>query len=236
MSAAATSARTFDPERLKDLPEPARRYLSHAIHPGAPLHRGVRLWMAGRVRAGVWLPFSAVEECDGRSIDWRAQVAVARVRVLEVQDAFHHGVGTQRGTVLGRFKVFGGESEDIARSAAGRAALETVFTPWSWLRESVAWRAEDDGHVVATVDVPPERVEVHLNIDVRGALCASWANRWTEVGGGRFGYRPCGMVVMSERRFGDLTIPRRLVGGWGYGTPEWEPFFEAEISDLEPLR
>ncbi|MGH3419781.1 MAG: hypothetical protein ACRDOD_09350 [Streptosporangiaceae bacterium] len=34
---AATAAETFDPAATTGLPEPARRWLSHAITPGTPL-------------------------------------------------------------------------------------------------------------------------------------------------------------------------------------------------------
>jgi len=57
----------FDPASLNDLDEPVRRYLSHALAPGAPLAPGVRLRMTGRIRVGAWLRFSAVWEGDRRS-------------------------------------------------------------------------------------------------------------------------------------------------------------------------
>ena len=38
---AATTAETFDPAAITGLPEPARRWLGHAIAPGTPLWSSV---------------------------------------------------------------------------------------------------------------------------------------------------------------------------------------------------
>ncbi len=57
----AAPAASFDPSMLTGLPEPARRWLSHAIAAGTPMHRTVVLEMEGRIRLGRWLPFRAVQ-------------------------------------------------------------------------------------------------------------------------------------------------------------------------------
>ena len=41
------------------LPEPARRWLSHAIAPGTPLWSSVELTMHGQIKLGRWRPFTA---------------------------------------------------------------------------------------------------------------------------------------------------------------------------------
>jgi hypothetical protein len=56
------------------LDEPVRRYLEHALAAGATPGAGSRLTMSGRIKAGAWLPFTAIEELDGRSFSWRARV------------------------------------------------------------------------------------------------------------------------------------------------------------------
>jgi hypothetical protein len=49
----------FDPAELDGLPEPARRHLTQAIAPGAPLATSARLRMRGSIKVGRWLPFRA---------------------------------------------------------------------------------------------------------------------------------------------------------------------------------
>jgi hypothetical protein len=214
----------FTAVSLDDLDEPVRRYFRHAIAEGAVLQRGVRLTMSGRVKVGVWLPFDAEERCDGTSFDWRARIG----RLLVVVDGYADGAGSTEGRLFGRRRLFGSDDPDTVRSAAGRAALEAIWAPMCLLPErGVAWRAEASDLIVATWDVPPERPEVHIRIDDRGAVKSAWAQRWSPSG-----YRPCGCEVHAERRWGDLGVPGGLTVGWGFGSPDYAPFFHCELQTL----
>ena len=156
------------------LDEPVRRYFAHAIRAGASLAPGVQLEMKGRVKADLWLPFRAREEADGRSFAWRARVGLGPLTLFRIEDSYAHGVGSTEGRLFGRRELFHSSDEDTARSAAGRAALESVvFAPAGVLPErGVAWRAEGEDRIVARFDLPPERPEVELRIDRDGALGA----------------------------------------------------------------
>jgi len=59
MTATAAVAGTFDPAATAGLPEPARRWLSHAIAPGTPLWSRAELTMRGHIKLGRWRPFTA---------------------------------------------------------------------------------------------------------------------------------------------------------------------------------
>ena len=205
---------------MSRLDEPVDRYLRHALR-GDRLAAAVRMTMVGRVKVGAWLPFTALEVCDGRSFLWRARVAGG---LLLVTDRFADGVGSTEGRLFGRRLLFGVADADTARSAAGRAALEAIWSPAALLPErGVTWRAQSDEEIVATWDVPPERPELHLRIDERGGLRSSWAQRWR----GRDGYGRCGCEVHAERRFGDLVVPSHVTVSW-----DREPFFATEIREL----
>jgi hypothetical protein len=215
------------------LEAPVRRYFEHALHGQALVARGVRLAMKGRIKVGAWLPFSATQEIDGLSFTWRARVAAGW---LTVTDRFAVGRGSTEGRLFGRRRVFGAEGEDVSRSAAGRAALESIFAPMSLLPErGVAWRAEDDDLIVARLDIPPERPELRIRIDRDGALGGVTALRWGNAGQKEYGYIPCGCEVHAERRFGDVVVPSRVTVGWWFGTSRYAPFFEADIETLTTI-
>jgi len=116
-------------DRLAGLDAPVRRYLAHAMPDGPLRVPGVRIAMAGRIRAGAWLPFRADQESDGRSFAWRATVGPRRIPLLSVTDRFARGTGSTHGRLLGRLPLLRAAGSDIDRSAAGRAALESVFAP-----------------------------------------------------------------------------------------------------------
>jgi hypothetical protein len=213
------------------IPEPVERYLAHAMPVAPPPGPGVRLRMAGRIKLGAWLAFTAEEACDGSSFAWRA-----RVGPLRVTDRFADGAGETRGSLLGRRTLFAARGEDVTRSSAGRAALEAIWCPAALRPDcGVTWRAEADDHIVASWDVPPERPEVHLLIGPDGALRAAWAARWGNVGRPAFGYIPCGCEVGAERRFGALVVPSEVTVGWWFGTPDYAPFFRARVEDLRTV-
>ncbi|HEV2775542.1 MAG TPA: DUF6544 family protein [Solirubrobacteraceae bacterium] len=226
----------FDPRSLRDLDEPVRRYLTHALSPGASLEPGMRLWMTGRIKVRAWLPFRAVWEGDGRSLTWRAVVGPGGRPLLRVIDRFAGGAGSMNVRLLGRFAVVDAAGDDVDRSAAGRTAVEAIWAPASLLPDrGVSWRAEADDLIVATWDLPPERPEVRIRVAADGAMRSSCVMRWDDGEHGRHGYIPCGGDAHEEQRFGDVVIPSRLTAGWWHGTPRYDPFFEAEIHAAQPV-
>lgn len=230
-----TQPRRFDPATLADLDEPVRRYFLHALAPGAVLARRVRLRMRGRVKVGAWLRFEAEWDGDARSLSWRAVAGPGRLRLLRVHDRFAAGIGSMdiRARRPAALRVLHVENEDVARSGAGRAALEGLWVPAALLPEDgVDWRTRSDEVVIATWDVPPERPEVRVRIGPDGGVRSYSAPRWRSR---KAGYVPFGADVHAERGFAGITIPSRITAGWGHGTPAWNPFFEAEILAADPL-
>ena len=91
---------TFTAALLAALDEPVRRYFTHAIRDGAELATGVKLTMTGRIKVGLWLPFHARHECDGRSFAWRARIGLGPLTALAVVDRFAQGAGSMEGRLL----------------------------------------------------------------------------------------------------------------------------------------
>ena len=221
---------------LAGLDEPVRRYFRHAISDGAALPSGVRVAMSGRIKVGLWLPFTAEQTVDGRSFTWRARVGRAPLTPLRVTDRYADAAGRTEGRLLGRVTLFHVEDVNTTRSAATRAAVESVvFAPPTLLPgRGVAWRAETDDVIVARFDLPPERPEVRVRIDEHGAIRTVTARRWGNAGEKSFQYIPFGGDVHAERRFGDLVLPYTLSVGWWFDTPRYAPFFRAQISAVTP--
>ena len=192
MTTSPDPRRRFTSDRLADVDEPVRRYFSHAISDGAALPSAVRMAMSGRIKVGLWLPFTAEQTVDGRSFTWRARVGRGPLTPLRVTDRYADAAGSTEGRLLGRVTLFHTEDVNTARSAATRAAIESVvFAPPSVLPgRGVAWRAETENVVVARFDLPPERPEVRVHIDEHGAIRTVSALRWGNVGEKTFQYIP----------------------------------------------
>jgi hypothetical protein len=226
--------RRFTADQLAGLDDPVQRYFTHAISDGAPLTTGVRMTMSGRIKVGLWLPFTAEQTVDGRSFEWRARVGLGPLTPLRVTDRYADAAGHTEGRLLGRVPLFHVEDDNTARSAAGRAAIESVvFAPPSVLPDrGVAWRAEAEDVIVARFDLPPERPEVLVRIDARGAIRTVSSLRWGNAGEKSFRHIPFGGEIHAERRFGDLVLPSKLSVGWWFETPRYAPFFSARIHDV----
>jgi hypothetical protein len=228
----------FDPSSIADLDEPVRRYLTHAISPGAPLAPGIRLRMRGRIKVGRWLAFTAEWEGDGRSFTWSARAGLGRFAPLRVVDRYRpDATACMDVRLLGRIPLVHADDEGTVRSGAGRAAVEAAnWAPVALLpRHGVRWRAESADHIVASWELPPERPEVHLRIHADGSLRSTWVDRWDDGRHGNRGYVPCGGDVHAERRFDHVTLASLVTVGWWFGTPRYAPFFEAEILAAETV-
>ena len=217
-----------------ELDEPVRRYLGHAIGEGAALRDRARLRMTGRIKVGPWLAFDAEQDFSGHGFTWRARAGLGRFKPLHVVDSYADAAGSVEGRLLGRVRFMHADGADVTRSAAGRAAVESIWVPATLLPDrDVRWRTETDEVIVASFAVPPERPDVRLHIDERGAVRSVSTMRWGDVGAGqRFGYVPFGGHVRAERRFDDLVLPSAVSVGWWFGTPRFSPFFEATILDV----
>lgn len=240
MSAAVPRpAERFRPERLDGVDEPVRRYFLHALADGAPLAPAVRLELLGRIKVGAWLRFASIWEGDGRSFSWRATAGPGPLPVLGVHDQFRDGVGFMDIRLraphprLPDARLLHAESDDVARSGAGRAALEALWTPAALLPDrGVSWHAEAEDLLVVTWNVGRERPELRIRITPDGAVRSYTALRWRDA---KHGYLPFGADIHAERSFHAITIPSRLTAGWGHGTPQWAPFFEAEVTEHAAL-
>jgi hypothetical protein len=193
--------------------------------------------MVGRIKVGCWLKFDAVQEMSpaGHGFTWTARAGLGPCRPLRVVDRYHPGAGSTEGRLFGRWRFLHADDEDTARSAAGRAAVESIMDPASLLPDNgVRWQAESDDLIVARFDVLPERAEVRLRVNATGALRSVEIMRWGNVGQDHFGYIPFGAEIHAERRIGDLVLPSELTVGWWYGTAGYRPFFHATIGDGAP--
>jgi len=234
MAEHSASPRYFDPASLSALEEPVVRYLNHALSPGAVVASGRRLSMVGRIKVGRWLAFDAEQEMAriGHAFTWTARAGLGPIRPLRVVDRYRPGAGSTEGRLFGRLRFMHADDRDTTRSAAGRAAVESIMDPASLLPDNgVIWQAEHDDLIVARFDVPPERAEVRLRINATGAPQGVRIMRWGNVGRDGFGYIPFGGDIRAERQFGDVVLPSELTIGWWYGTARYRPFFMATIHD-----
>lgn len=210
----------FDPSTLVALPLPARRLLRGAIPVGAMLSQRVELEMTGRIKLGVWLPFSARQLLvAGRGLVWEPVVGGRIVRFVGA-DALGPDGARMQFRLHDRIKVVDAAGPDVDRSAAGRLAAETV----AWLPQALTpqagaqWRPIDDRSATVILEGPYGPIEVDVTVDEGGALTELRLQRWN--GSARPpGPEPFGGEVTSAFVADGVRIAGTGAVGWQFGTP-----------------
>ena len=217
---------TFSEADLEGLPEPARRWLRHAVTPGAPLAPACQLWMDGRMTptpGGAPVDLSAVETLAPRSgFVWTAHARMNGLPV-RVRDYYHRGEGGVGVVALGVVPIPLGGGPDVTRSSRGRLVAEGVWCPTALLHPSVTWEAVDEHRARYTITVDGEPIAVTIHVGLDGALREVSLLRWGDVDGPPARLVPYGFRVEEEQTFDGVTIPSRLTGGWHYGTDAFDP-------------
>jgi hypothetical protein len=169
---------TFEPERMPALPDPAFRYLLHAIEPGAPLANAVRLHMHGEIKLNKWSSFKAEQVIHAdRGMIWRATAWMSGIPVRGA-DRIIGGKGSMIWRLLGIIPVMKASGSDITRSAAGRLQGECVWLPSRLARDDVHWTAQDSLHPRAEFSVAGFTETVDLSMAEEGRLLNVSLPRW----------------------------------------------------------
>jgi hypothetical protein len=230
----------FDPESVADLPEPAQRFLRHAIAPGTRLARSVVVEMQGRIglKPGAdKLPFQASEILAmPNGLIWRA-TAGEGITQITGSDRYVAGEGAMlwfMGYIIPLVRASGA---DVSRSAAGRVALEaSLMLPSALLPDAGArWEAIDAHSARVHLQVGSEQLALVISVAPDGRLERIEMPRWDTQGlDGKPGYVLwVGDQLSEERTFGGYTIPVRMRATKRAGTPQADAFFEAEIKSAQ---
>jgi hypothetical protein len=223
--------KAFEPSMVAGLPEPARRWLTHAIAPGTPLWQTVELSMHGQIRLGAWRPFTARQVlAPPRGFIWAATARFLGIPVTGF-DRLSSGSGQMHWRLGGLVPVMSATGPDVTHSAAGRLAGEMALVPTTF--PAATWTpGSDDDRVVVTWRIDGQDESAELQIGPDGRLVGVVMQRWGNPNGAPFGRYPFGVAIEAEQTFTGVTIGSALRAGWWWGTdrqPEGE-FFQAEIT------
>jgi hypothetical protein len=226
----------FSRARLDGLAGPVRRYFEASLTEGVPLAAGAQLQMRGRIKLRRWLPFHARQLLVPRAgTVWAATVAT----VIRGSDHYVDGAGGMDWRLFGIVPLVHAAGTDFSRSAAERAAGESIWVPTATVPTARAWTVRADRVICAPIEVDGHAVELEHEIDDAGHLEASWFSRWGDPDDtGTWGHHPFGVQVMGHATFDGVTIPNRGRAGWHFGTDRWPDaaFFEFDITHYELVR
>lgn len=227
--------RLFSNDMVAGLPEPAQRYFRYTIAEGTPLFTVAEIAMTGQ--------FSIGTKDAPDYMDMQAD------QVLAAPDGFiwkmSAGSGLMRmsGSDAGdwtRFWLAGlvpvartGGSADHARSAFGRYASEAViWTPATLLPgPAITWEPVSDNVARVTFRrgdlVQPVDITVASDGRPTDVVFARWSNANPER---IYRLQPFGGALSEFRAFQGFRLPTHVEAGNLYGTPDYFPFFIADVT------
>jgi hypothetical protein len=221
LAAPTSHPQAFDPAAIGHLPEPVRRWLTHAIEPGTPLRRSATLIMHGDIRLVRWRRFEARQILTpGEGFIWAATAHLAGLPVIGF-DRYSGGTGQMRWRLLGALPIASATGPDITRSAAGRLASELVMVPAAALSSALTWESAGEDRATAHVTIGGDLHAVTITVATTGALEAVAIPRWGDPDKGGFREHLFGAEVHREAVFDGYTIPAAVSAGWWYGTERW---------------
>jgi hypothetical protein len=232
----------YDPSMVVNLPEVAQRYFSQAIEPGTPLQRVVKLEMEGQfVLNGNSLPMTArqILAPNGHGFVWAADIGSGLMR-FSGSDGFHApSTGARQSWttfwlsgVLPLARI--GGNDDHARAAATRLMLESVWAPASLLPQFGAhWTQTGEHTAEVRLDALPYIEPMEIRLDEDGRLHQVQALRWSDANRDKtYRLQPFGGRMLELTRHGGFLVPTRVELGNHFGTPDYEPFFMATVTDV----
>lgn len=223
----------FSAAMVEDLPTAARRYFLYAIAEGTPLRTVAEVEMTGQIGMG--------QRDDPRYADMKAEQIIAAPHGF----VWRANAGRLSGSDSAdwtRFRFAGllpvvraGGTDDHRRSAFGRLVAEALFwTPAALLPgPDIEWASIDDMTAQVTVSYGDLSQSVELQINVVGQPVAVRMERWSNANPDKtYRLQPFGGYLSEFRRVDGFTVPTRVEAGNFFGTPDYFPFFMAEVAGL----
>lgn len=232
----------FDPALVADLPEPARRFFSFAIEPGARLSTVVQIRMEGELSLGTreqpgYQPMRAEQVLAApNGLVWTVSTGTG-ARRISGSDGM---VGERSWTRFWLWRLLpvvrAGGDRDHLRSSFGRVVAEAALWSPAFLlpRQGVTWSGVDADTARATVSHVGMEQELDLRVDRHGMPLWVSIRRWTNANPEKvFRMQPFGGEPSDFRKVAGYRVPFRLDGGNFFGTGEYFPFYRARVTAIQ---
>ncbi len=136
-------------DMLKNLPEPARRYMAYTGVVGKPWIDTVRLKYAGRFRLAAdkpWLPIEATQvyTTNPPAFRWQARLKMFGLWIMHGDDTYRNGHGYMFGKIAGLFTIFNLRGDELDQGSMLRYLNETAWFPIALLGDNMQLAAVDD--------------------------------------------------------------------------------------------
>ena len=233
-------AQRFDPDELRNLPEPVARYLRLVLPPGTPIVRAVELTHRGTFNMGQsaeqWRPFTSRQYVITRrpGFVWDGRVdMLPGLRVL-VHDAYIAGEGILEPAIGGLFTL----DKLIDRGEVARGELMRYFAEAAWYptallpSQGTHWEAIDDSLARATMVDGSLKLTMTFEFDSDGLIEAVRSDSRGRTLNGAIVMTPWEARVFDFQRRGGMLVP--TAGEVAWLAPEGRmPYWRGSVTSIE---
>jgi hypothetical protein len=232
----AGETRTFDALMTAGLPEPAQRYFNFTIAQGIPLYTALEIDMTGEIGLGT-KDAPRYRDMAARQILAPPYGLVWKVKTgpISGSDGALPDKSWTRFWLFGLIPVVRVNGFDHHRSAFGRVVAEgAIWAPASLLPgEFVRWQPIDENSARAVVTFGNFEQAVDVTVDEAGAPTSVVIQRWSNANSEQvYREQPFGGCLSEFKEFGGYQLPTRVEGGNLIGTPDYFPFFKADVAAI----
>lgn len=233
-------AQRFDPDELRNLPEPVARYLRLVLPPGTPIVRAVELTHLGTFNMGQsaeqWRPFTSRQYVITRrpGFVWDGRVdMLPGLRVL-VHDAYIAGEGILEPAIGGLFTL----DKLIDRGEVARGELMRYFAEAAWYptallpSQGTQWEAIDDSLARATMVDGSLKLTMTFEFGSDGLIEAVRSDSRGRTLNGAIVMTPWEARVFDYQRRGGMLVP--TAGEVAWLAPEGRmPYWRGSVTSIE---
>lgn len=237
--AEAPTESSVETDAMAALPPPAARFLERCVPADLVEIGPVVIEMEGEIKLKRWMPFTARQLlAPGHGFVWNA--SVGRLVRFQGGDTYWQGRGSLQFRLAGVIPVVRAAGPDVARSAIGRLAAETVaWAPEALFPSSaIGWRPIDETSAIVSQVIGGTAVDVTIRTDGHGVIDELVTMRVGTPPGAAFGTHPFGGSVTRTGVLGGVTRAIEGTVGWWWGTDRQEEgeFFRYRLLDAAPAR
>ncbi len=172
-------------DMLKNLPEPAQRYLNYTGVTGQPWIDTVRIRYAGIFRLGAdkpWMPLKAEQfyTVNPPGFHWKARLKMFGLWIARGDDTYKAGHGHMFGKIAGLYTIFDARGDELDQGTMMRYLNEMTWFPIALLSDYVTWQAVDERSFDVTFTDHGKSVTARFIVDELGRLTNFITKRYRE--------------------------------------------------------
>ncbi len=223
-------------DMLKDLPEPAQRYLNYTGVIGQPWINTVRVKYAGVFRLGAdkpWMPIKAeqVYTTNPPGFHWKARLKMFGLWLAKGDDTYKAGHGHMFGKIAGLYTIFDARGPELDQGTMLRYLNETTWFPIALLSDYITWQAADDHAFDVTFTDCGKSVTARLIVDDSGRLINFVTRRYRE-NKGTYTLDTWTTPMTEYGVLAGLNLPIRGQAVWKLSTGDL-PYADLTLTEVE---